>query len=234
MIFFTGIFSKKAFIENNPEILEGIVENYTGGHGEIYRLKSREEAEVAFRQIFLWRQIQLNPRNCCRDFCFLKNNFCVELPPDLQLMALDASRQFMTNPTKSNQIPSRIWEGTPYSTNFLAFRQPSAFWACVGNNSYGIVNNEKDLLNFLLHDKILYPAVYAFPTEEIARYFAKNYYLARYQTIFLGHLPAMPIDYEVNQFYLDPRYDEYLKQENSCSAWVELLKNGIFQGYFGG
>jgi len=234
MGYFIGIFHSSAFLVDTADALRQVVSNFDGGHGEIYRFDSIDEAEVAYKQIFLWRQTQINPENCQRNFKFLKGPFYIEIPKDLQLTPPRTNSHFLSSTSTQKNFNSEFGQVISPPNSFLPSTQSPDYWACVGANGYGVTNDLYILQQFLCEDKIIFPAVYAFPTEDIARHFMKSFYLARFHTRFLSHLPAEPINYGLNEFYIDPLYEEYIKQECDSAAWTTLLKNGIFQNYFGG
>ena len=219
---FLGILGDSVFRETDREKLAAILANFATGWGEVYAVESDKEASALFEQIFLRRQYSRRRPISSDSFRFFDGNFYYRLP-DAEILA----------PSIERFTPAYPWIGTA-SQGFQPLVNYSSCWACVGTNSYGIVDNVPALLGFLTEEEISYPAAYHFQNEQMARDAAKKIYVSRHFSKFRKSLPLFPIDYSVNEFYIDEHFSENLNHEEDDESWEKLLSAGLFHDYQGG
>lgn len=219
---FLGILGDSVFRETDREKLAAILANFAGGWGEVYAVESDKEATALFEQIFLRRQYTRRRPISSDSFRFLAGNFYYRLPDDAIL-----------TPSIERFTPAYPWIGTA-SQGFQPVACYSSYWACVATNAYGIVDNLSALLGFLTEEEISYPAAYHFQNQQMARDAAKKIYVSRHFSKFRKSLPLFPIEYSVNEFYIDENFSENLNHEEDDESWEKLLSAGLFQDYQGG
>ena len=219
---FLGILGDSVFRETDREKLAAILANFAGGWGEVYAVESDKEATALFEQIFLRRQYTRRRPISSDSFRFLAGNFYYRLPDDAIL-----------TPSIERFTPAYPWIGTA-SQGFQPVACYSSYWACVATNAYGIVDNLSALLGFLTEEEISYPAAYHFQNQQMARDAAKKIYVSRHFSKFRKSLPLFPMDYSVNEFYVDEHFSENLNHEEDDETWEKLLSAGLFQEYQGG
>ena len=222
---FLGILGDAVFRETDTEKLAAILSNFASGWGEVYAVESDKEASALFQQIFLRRQYSRRRPISSDSFRFFEGNFFYKLPDDT---ILAPSNQIFT--PEAQAYP---WIGTA-SQAFQPVACYSSCWACVGTNSYGIVDNLPALLGFLTEEEIAYPAACHFQNQQMARDAAKNIYVSRHFSRFRKSLPLFPIDYSTNEFYVDEHFSENLNHEEDDETCEKLLSAGLFQEYQGG
>lgn len=222
---FLGILGDSVFSETDREKLAAILANFATGWGEVYAVESDKEATALFEQIFLRRQYSRRRPISSDSFRFFQGNFYYKLPDDA---ILAPSSDIFTPAAQAYPLI-----GTA-SQAFQPIACYSSCWACVGTNSYGIVDNLSALLGFLTEEQIAYPAAYHFQNEMMARNAAKKIYVSRHFSKFRKSLPLFPIDYSVNEFFVDEHFSENLNHEEDDETWEKLLSAGLFQDYQGG
>lgn len=221
---FLGILGDSVFRETNREKLAAILSNFASGWGEVYAVESDKEASALFQQIFLRRQYSRRRPISSDSFRFFEGNFYYKLPDD----AILAPSSDIFTPA-AQAYP---WIGT--AQVFQPVACYSSYWACVGTNAYGIVDNLSALLGFLTEEEISYPAAHHFQNQQMARDAAKKIYVSRHFSKFRKSLPLFPIDYSVNEFFVDEQFCENLNHEEDDETWGKLLSAGLFQDYQGG
>ena len=219
---FLGILGDSVFRETDREKLAAILANFAGGWGEVYAVESDKEATALFEQILLRRQYTRRRPISSDSFRFLAGNFYYRLPDDAIL-----------TPSIERFTPAYPWIGTA-SQGFQPVACYSSYWACVATNAYGIVDNLSALLGFLTEEEISYPAAYHFQNQQMARDAAKKIYVSRHFSKFRKSLPLFPIEYSVNEFFVDEQFCENLNHEEDDETWEKLLSAGLFQEYQGG
>ena len=222
---FLGILGDSVFSETDREKLAAILANFATGWGEVYAVESDKEATALFEQIFLRRQYSRRRPISSDSFRFFQGNFYYKLPDDA---ILAPSSDIFTPAAQAYPLI-----GTA-SQAFQPIACYSSCWACVGTNSYGIVDNLSALLGFLTEEQIAYPAAYHFQNEMMARNAAKKIYVSRHFSKFRKSLPLFPIDYSVNEFFVDEHFSENLNHEEDDETWEKLMSAGLFQDYSGG
>lgn len=222
---FLGILGDSVFRETDQEKLAAILANFASGWGEVYAVATDKEAAALFEQIFLRRQYTRRRPISSDSFRFLEGNFYYKLPDDA---ILTPSSDIFTPAAQAYP-----WIGTA-SRGYEPVINYSSCWACVGTNSYGIADNLSALLGFLTEEEIAYPSAYHFQNESMARDAAKKIYVSRHFSKFRKSLPLFPIDYSVNEFYIDEHFSENLNHEEDDETWEKLLSAGLFQDYQGG
>lgn len=222
---FLGILGDCVFRETNTEKLAAILANFASGWGEVYAVESDKEASALFQQIFLRRQYSRRRPISSDSFRFFEGNFYYKLPDD----AILAPSSDIFTP-EAQAYPCL---GTA-SPGFQPVACYSSYWACVGTNAYGIVDNLPALLGFLTEEEIAYPAAYHFQNAQMAKDAAKKIYVSRHFSKFRKSLPLFPIDYSTNEFYVDEHFSENLNHEEDDETWEKLLSAGLFQDYQGG
>lgn len=222
---FLGILGDSVFSETDREKLAAILANFATGWGEVYAVESDKEATALFEQIFLRRQYSRRRPISSDSFRFFQGNFYYKLPDDA---ILAPSSDIFTPAAQAYPLIGTASQG------FQPVACYSSYWACVATNAYGIVDNLSALLGFLTEEEISYPAAYHFQNQQMARDAAKKIYVSRHFSKFRKSLPLFPIDYSVNEFYIDEKFSENLNHEEDDESWEKLLSAGLFQDYQGG
>jgi hypothetical protein len=224
---YVGFFGEYGFKVRKVKELQDILTYFKGDFGEVYRVESAQEADQLYKQIYLCRYAMRDGVGLRGNLRFIEGDMFVQFNEEQRINISckrdDQDFMFLRRPDACDGLSAFSW-------NVLTM-QSAGYWSGIADNGYVVLDTVDTVQQFLTDEKVVYPAAYFNYFKEKAQKMCKMRYAYRYYAIFTRYPIEELKNYPVNQLYIDPCYESFIKKNQPNESWNRLLQHGIYQPY---